>query len=115
MTENPGFNPGGIADILMGIISGKGTAQAQSEGLIPAALRNIQTVSPDVVTGGATPQGSMEDDITQARDFLAMLMGQSTPTAQQKFQQTVEQGQGAGARAIDMLMQALSSERAVTH
>lgn len=49
MEYNPGFNPGGLADILMGIISGKGTALAS--GLLPNEVRKANIIDPKSLVG----------------------------------------------------------------
>jgi hypothetical protein len=87
---NQGFNPGGMADILMGIISGQGTQAGMESGLIPDEVRRANVIPVEqLLVGGQDPAADpgLSNDIGAASDLLATLMGQPT-SGQKLYEQT---------------------------
>ncbi len=67
-TFYPGFNPGGIADVLLGIASGKGTKAVQAEGLIPEGQRRVTRVN---LPGQPTVEQDFGSSLALANRILA--------------------------------------------
>jgi len=107
-TTFPGMEHGGLADIMMGILSGQGVAGAQ--GLIPETTRQpgIQEIPASLFEAIGAAEPSMASDFGGASSIAAQILGQMLRLPRFSPVSTGGAGSAGSDAGLDSIIAALS-------